>query len=74
MSEKQQQQQEQKPSYEGKNKKPSTAEVSLDNADTVIDAFDQRADLRQVALADHQINLPVACDEAHLDLDWPLVD
>jgi hypothetical protein len=37
MSEKQQQQQEQKPSYEGKNKKPSTAEVSLDKADTVIE-------------------------------------
>jgi hypothetical protein len=37
MSKKQKQQQKQKPPHEGKNKKPSTAGVSLDNADTVIE-------------------------------------
>jgi hypothetical protein len=37
MSEKQKQQQKQKLSHEGKNKTPSAEQVSLDNADTVIE-------------------------------------
>jgi hypothetical protein len=37
MSEKRKQQQKQKPSHEGKSKNPSTGQVSLDNADTVIE-------------------------------------
>jgi hypothetical protein len=37
MSEGQKQQQKQKPLHEGKEQKPSTDQVCLDNADTVID-------------------------------------
>ncbi len=37
MSERQKQQPKQKLFHEGKNKKPSTGQVSLDNADTVIE-------------------------------------
>ena len=50
------------------------AAVQLDQGDEQGSAFDQRADLRAVVLADDQIALPVARDQAQLDFHRPLVD
>jgi hypothetical protein len=46
--------------------------VQLHQSDEYV--FDQRADLRAVALTDDQVALPVAWDQSHLDLDGSVID
>lgn len=50
------------------------AAVQLDQGNEQGGAFNQCANLREVALADNQIALPVAGDQADLDLDGSLID
>ena len=56
---------------EGLGRDVGLAAVQLHQGNKQGGAFDQRADLREVALANNQIALPVARDEAHLYLDRP---